>query len=201
MKVMVQLTGKTALVQHNVRLADKLDEYTKAIAEITGKRKKTEADNADVERLEWFGGLYHTKDKMPGPDGEEVEIGIYVPVFNVIRCFEEAAKITRQGKTLIRALAFADAKLPLHHEGPPKPEKLWALPEYRWRTTVGIQGKKITRVRPIFRRWSLDFEMELLEDVMSPDDLRRIIDLAGRSEGLGDARKLGYGRFTAEVVM
>jgi len=190
MKVMVQLTGKTALVQHNVRLADKLDDYTKAIAEITGKRKKTEADEADIGKLEWFGGLYHDPD-----------IGIYVPAWNVVRCFERAATITRLGTALIRAFAVSTDKLPLHHEGPAKPEKLWELAEYRWRTTVGVQRAKVTRVRPIFRRWSLELEAELLEDVLDPDDLRRIIDLAGRSEGLGDARKLGYGRFTAEVVM
>jgi len=190
MKVMVQLTGKTALVQHNVRLADKLDEYTKQIAEITGKRKKTEADEADIGKLEWFGGLYH-----------DPEIGIYVPAWNVVRCFERAATITRLGTALIRAFAVSTDKLPLKYDGPAKPEKLWELQEYRWRTTVGVQRAKVTRVRPIFRRWSLELEAELLEDVLDPDDLRRIIDLAGRSEGLGDARKLGYGRFTAEVVM
>jgi len=190
MKVIVQLKGATPLVQHNIRLADKLDDYTKQIAEITGKKKKTEADYADVEKLEWFGGLYY-----------DPEVGIHVPAWNVVRCFERAATITKLGTTLIRALSVATLRLPLQYEGPASPEQLWKLAEFRWRVSVGVQRNKVTRMRPIFRHWGLDLEAELLEDVLDPDDLRRIIDLAGRSEGLGDARKLGYGRFTAEVLM
>lgn len=189
MLVHVDITGRTGLVMHNIRLADKLDPYAKQIAEITAKRKKTEADNADVAKLEWFGGLYH-----------DPEVGVYVPPFNVVRCLEEAAKVTKQGKTLIRAFAFGTDKLPLVYEGPASPEALWKRPEHRWRTSVGIQGRAvITRMRPIFQQWSLAITGDLLEDVMDPGAFERIVELAGRAEGLGDARKLGYGRFTAVV--
>ena len=188
--VKLKLKSIAPMLMHSDRFSNPLDPATKVHKELTSKRKKTEADEADIGKLQWFGGLYH-----------DPEVGIYVPSWNVVRCFERAASITRLGTALTRAFVVSTDKLPLHHEGPAKPEKLWELPEYRWRTTVGVQRARVTRVRPIFRRWSLELEAELLEDVLDPDDLRRIIDLAGRSEGLGDARKLGYGRFTSEVVM
>lgn len=42
-------------------------------------------------------------------------------------------------------------------------------------------------------------EAELLEDALDFADLVAVVELAGRVEGLGDARKLGYGRFEAEI--
>ena len=190
MEIRLELTGGTPLVMHNIRLADKADDFAKSIAEITSKRKKTPADEAEIERLEWYGGLYHDPD-----------LGLYVPSWNVIRCLERAATITRQGTALVRALAVSSDKLALHYDGPRKLDELWSKPEFRWRTTVGVQRAKITRVRPIFRRWAVTLDAHLLDTVLSPDDFMRIAELAGTSEGLGDARRLGYGRFAASVAV
>src|ERR1700748_2033656 len=54
----VTFTGCTPLVIHNVRLANPLDSYTRAIKAISSKRSKTEDDHAEMMRLEWEGGLY-----------------------------------------------------------------------------------------------------------------------------------------------
>ena len=189
MHVLLRLTGITGMVMHNPRLADKRDPYTKAIAEITSKRKKTDADENEIERLEWFGGLYH-----------ESEIGVYVPTYNVVRCLERAGTITREGSTIVRALAVFTDKVPLIYDGPREPEKLWEKPEYRLRRILGVQRAKVARMRPIFYRWAVEMEAELLEDVMNPENFAQVARMAGRSEGLMDARKLGYGRFESEVI-
>lgn len=185
----IDLEGISPLVQHNIRLADKMDEITKAIADITGKRKKTEQDEAAIADLEFLGGLYHDQ-----------ELGIYVTTWSIQRCLEEAAKVTRQGKAISRAVAFSVAQVPLKYEGPREPKALVAKPEFRWRTSVGVQGKKVTRTRPIFRRWSLSADVSLLEDVLDLDDFVAIVEHAGVMEGLGDARRLGYGRFRGSVT-
>ncbi len=189
MRITIRLNGITGLVMHNPRLADKRDPYTKAISEITSKRKKTESDENEIERLEWFGGLYH-----------DAEIGVYVPTYNVIRCLERAGTITREGSTLIRAVAVLTDKTPLIYDGPREPEKLWEQDEHRLRKIVGVQRAKIARMRPIFYRWAVEMDAEILEDVMNPENFASVARLAGRSEGLMDARKLGYGRFEAEVT-
>ena len=50
--------GSSVLMTHNERLADRLDEFTRAIAAISKKRNKTEADEEEIGRLEFYGGLY-----------------------------------------------------------------------------------------------------------------------------------------------
>jgi hypothetical protein len=187
----VELTGTTGLVMHNVQLADKTNGFAKEIAKLTdkGSRHRTEADDAEIERLEFLGGLYH-----------DADMGVHVPTANVVKCFERGATLTRQGATLIRAVAVVSDRVPLVYDGPREPLKLWAAPEFHFRKSVGIQRGKVMRMRPIFRRWSLTVELDLLVDVLDPDDFVRIAEKAGRSEGLCDARKLGYGRFTVVVA-
>lgn len=189
MNVAIELTGMTGLVMHNERLADKQDEFARAIAEITSKRKKTAEDAAAIERLEFLGGLYYDPD-----------VGVYVPAWNVVRCLEEAAKIRRLGTALIRALSVTTDRVVVEYSGPRKPPELWEAPAFRFRKSVGVQRNKVMRMRPIFRKWSVCLQAELLADVLDPSDLTEIANAAGRSIGLGDARKLGYGRFVAAVA-
>ena len=190
MRVLIELTGTTTLLMHNDRLADKADELTKAIAEITAKKtNRTETDDAEIERLEFMGGLYYD----PG-------LGPYIPTANLVRCFENAAKVIRQGANLVRAFAVTTDRVRLEYAGSRKPAELWADPLHHDRRLVGIQRGKVIRVRPCFRQWALTVEAELLEDVMDLDTIKRIVQSAGRMEGLGDARKLGLGRFTAVVA-
>lgn len=193
MDVRVTLTGRTPLVMHSVRLADPLYEYTKAIKKITDKRTKTEVDHEEIAKLEWLGGLYI---------GEGEHVGeIVVPAWNVIRSLEEAAKVTRMGKTVIRSLAPTESELVLEFPDRGRnPIELWELGEqYRYSTLVGIQRAKTTRMRPQFPSWGLTMAALLQENLLDFDELGRIATLAGAIEGLGDARKLGKGRFNAKV--
>jgi hypothetical protein len=191
MRIIVKLDGVTGLVMHNERLADPDDEYVRAIKELTAKKgnTRTDADNAEIAKLEWFGGVYHDPDA-----------GLYIPTWNVIRCFEQAGKITKKGTAVIRALSAVSDKVPLQYDGPRDLAKLWAMPEYRLRKMVGVKGGRVPRMRPIFRRWSIEMEAEFMEDVLNPAEFERIAEQAGRSEGLCNARKLGYGRFQATVI-
>lgn len=188
MRVTIQLQGLTPLAMHNTRLADPEDHFTRAIKEITGKRKKTDVDQQEIARLEWHGSLYYDK-----------TLGVSIPTWNVVRCLERAATVTRQGTTLVRALAVLQEAVPLEYEGPRDPEALYQRAEFRWRANVGVGRQRVIRVRPLFHQWGLHMEAELLEDVLDPADLRRIAALAGLAEGLGDGRKLGRGRFMAQV--
>lgn len=189
-RIILKLTGRTGLVMHNPRMIDPEDEIVRSIAEITAKgSKQTDADRQQVGRLEWFGGIYH-----------DPEFGVYVPAWNVIKCINRGAVITKNGKDVLRSVSVLTDKVPLQYDGPREPAKLYERPEFRFRKEVGIGQKKVMRVRPIFRRWALALEAELLEEVMNPADLLRVTETAGLSEGLGDARILGYGRFGVELA-
>jgi hypothetical protein len=90
MKVLLKLEGQSPLVMHNERLADPLDEFTRAIGAISKKRNKTEADHMEIGRLEFFGGLY-ANPMIPGPTAVNGQIPC-LPAWNIIRCLQDGAR-------------------------------------------------------------------------------------------------------------
>lgn len=191
MNVSIELTGTSSMLCHNVQLADPFNEWARKIKEISSKRKKTEDDLEMMGKLEWFGSLYLCPE-IPGP---------VLPTANIRKCLINAAKINRLGKQVERALAFSDMFVPIAYKGPRELEKLYDSkgPVFRHRAVVTVQRNKVVRVRPKFQEWAVVADALLLEDVLDPGDLQRIIELAGLAEGLGDNRVNGYGRFTGKL--
>lgn len=62
---------------------------------------------------------------------------------------------------------------------------------------VVIQRARIMRCRPKFDNWELEFDIQILDDRISVDVVREILDYAGLYLGVGDMRPR-FGRF--EVV-
>lgn len=50
------LTGVAPLLQHNGQTTDPLNPFSRAMSEISSKRKKTEADHRERDRLEFLAG-------------------------------------------------------------------------------------------------------------------------------------------------
>jgi hypothetical protein len=187
MRVITKLTGTRPLLLHNVQLADPDNRWARQISQITKKRTKTEEDRKAIADLEWEGGLY-------------IDNGVIsMPAANVLRSFVECAKIGKQGKNLNRALTPTEIAVPLVYSGPQSLEELKRKPEFRDQAMVRVGTQRILRTRPIFRSWALLLEWELLTEVLDLSDFESIVIQAGRVEGLGDNRKNGYGRFSAEV--
>jgi hypothetical protein len=189
MQVHVELKGRSGLVMHNGRLADPLDPLAAGLSELTSKSKKTEEEQRAIADYEWKASLYYDK-----------EIGPYIPAENVIRSFRDAATAWKLGERVYDFVVVLDDKVPLQHDGPSELGKLAKREENRLRKTVKIGRNRTPRTRPIFRSWGLSFDIELEEDGLNFADLTRIAERAGRLEGLGDARKLGYGRFDAHLT-
>jgi hypothetical protein len=188
--VRTRLIGSTQYAQHNVQLADPDNYWAKEIAKITKKRTKTEEDRQAIQRLEFLGGLYVHNDR------------IVVPKMNVRRCFQEAAKATRKGKDIVRALNIADpaesyTPLVFADDGL-APEELLATGKYKDVTIVAVRGRT-PRARPAFEKWAVSVDWLLLSNLLDYDEFEEIVHTAGVVEGLGDNRVNGWGRFTAEV--
>lgn len=191
-RVRTRLAGTTPYAQHNVQLADPDNDWARAIAKITAKRKKTEEDRQEIKRLEFHGGLYVA-------DGHVV-----VPKANVRRSFQEAAKATRKGRDIVRALNNADPGAPnallVFPDDQVPPEELYALGDrYAEMTIVAIRGRT-PRCRPTFPVWELTVDWLLLTNLLDYDEFKEIAELAGVIEGLGDNRVNGYGRYACEVT-
>jgi hypothetical protein len=188
MRVTTRLVGTSPLLQHNIRLANPDNEWAKRISAITAKRKKTEEDRQAISRLEFQGSLYTD------------EGVVVVPTANVRKCFQETAKVTRQGKQIVRAVNAFQFNVPLAYKGPQTVDELIDDQTFYDTTMVGVGTKRVLRTRPIFRTWAVTVEWELITDALDFDDFTKIVELAGVIEGLGDNRTGGFGRFEAEVT-
>lgn len=191
MDILLHLTGTTPLLCHNIQLADPDNQWTREIAAITAKRKKTEEDRVQIARLEWYGGLY-TAPGFAGP---------VLPAANVRKSLIQAGKVSKQGLQVSRSLILKVLSVPIVHDGPATLDALYARPEHHYRTAVGIGGSRTMRTRPMFPAWQIQVSALLIDDVMDLQDLERIVERAGVVEGIGDNRVNGFGRFSGAVVV
>jgi hypothetical protein len=187
-KIIIELTGTSPLLCHNPRMVDPEFELNRQIKTLTAKRKKTDEDLAQIEKLEWYGGLYE-------------ENGIVVqPTSKPRKCIIGAARITKQGKTVERALSFSALNVPLVFDGPKSIDEIYKDKRFHSRLSVGIGTKRVMRVRPQFYPWAMSIPGLFVEDAgLNFDDFVSIVEMAGVVEGIGDNRVNGYGRFTAVV--
>lgn len=189
MKVRVTLKGTAPLLVHNIRLANPLDPFARAMKHVSSKRTKTEDDYIELARLEHEGGLYF--DPVVGP---------YLPGQNIERSLQDGAKLTKSGKKIERGLFISDDIVPILYEGPRTVKGLWADENFRSVLSVKVSTSRVMRTRPMFRNWSLEADAELDPSVLELTDLTSIANQAGQMTGLGDYRPR-YGRYTAEVAV
>jgi hypothetical protein len=194
MKITIELRGTSPLLMHNPRMVDPEFDLQRQIKAITGKRKKTDEDLRQIEKLEWYGGLY----TMPNAKGGLV---VCQPSSKVRKCIINTAKITKSGKAVERAVSFSELNVPLAYDGPDDIDELFADRKFHSRLSVGVSGKRVMRVRPSFFPWALKVQGLFIEDAgLNIEDLTRMVEMAGIVEGIGDNRVNGYGRFEGKVV-
>jgi hypothetical protein len=168
-------------------LANPLDEKAREMKAISGKRKKTDDDFAEMARIEFEGGLYH--DKVIGP---------YIPGANIEKSLVEGGRITKEGKQVERGLFVLDNDVPLIYSGPRDVTGLWADPRFRSTMAVKVGQARVMRTRPMFSEWSADADAEVDPGLLNLDALQAIADKAGAMVGIGDYRPR-YGRFTVAI--
>lgn len=187
MEFTITMTGSLPLLVSSSRLADPLDPIVKSIKKLTGKRTKTDDDQWEIHRLEFFGALYLDPD-----------VGPYIPGENIQRCLTDAARVNKLGKNVERGLFIDTDVNPLGYNGPRTAEELWANENFRHRTSVKIGQRRTMRCRPMFRQWKVQAHGILDTAQLNLDDLRMITENAGSMIGLGDWRPR-FGRFSAVI--
>lgn len=193
MRVVFTFDGRTEahgspLICHNERLSDPLDPHTRGIAEISGKRKKTEADHLELARREFLGGLYSNGN------------GPYLPAWNLLRCIQDGAKRIKRGKDVLRGIHPLIEETDILYDGPRDPDELWKKRDegFMLRKGVGVTTNRVMRTRPLFKEWKAVLPCEVDPNVFDLDTLRQIAELAGKYDGLGDMRPI-HGRSTISV--
>lgn len=188
-KFRVHMSGidGSALLMHNARLSDPLDEYARKIKKVSGKRKKTEEDHQEMADLEWLGGIYH-----------DIDLGPFVPGQNIERCLCDAAKKIKLGTVVKSALVIESNINALAYDGPRELSVLAADGNYRHRGSAKVGTARVMRTRPYFRQWATYADGQYDNTQLDMDQLVEIVDIAGRIIGLGDWRPR-FGRFTGRV--
>lgn len=183
----VKITGISPLLMHSDRFANPLDPATKAHKELTGKRKKTDADHEAIAKSEWMGSLYH-----------DPAVGPYIPGQNLDATLQEAAKLQKLGKKFKQAVMVIEDQVPLIYTGPRDPEALFAAGFLDVRG-VKVAMAKLMRCRPKFNQWAAQFTVAFNEDVLNTEEVFKAINDAGSLIGVCDYRPR-FGKFTAEVA-
>lgn len=205
MKVILKADGTTeaggsALIQHNERLSDPLDEFTQHIAETSKKRNKTQEDHRTMAHGEFGGGLYTTPcltvEDFLSPNGQRFEV--CVPAWNMLRCLQEGATRHKLGKDVLRGVYPLVETVPLQYEGPSQPHELWTDGGFALRKGVGVGGRKVMRTRPVFSDWEAELPVEVDMTIFDLHSLRKCWKDAGTYVGLGDMRPI-YGRFAGAI--
>jgi hypothetical protein len=180
-----ELSGDS-LIMHNGQTADPLNSFSKAMKEISSKRKKTDADYEAMANIEYQAGLYlNNKGQVivPGRVLESVLV--------------EGAKKSKEGKLALSGM-FVDTDGILEYEGGAMTLKqLMESPEHRLCVAVRIGMSKVMRTRPHFKNWRTTFKVSINEQVANEAQLKRWLEDAGSYVGIGDWRPR-HGRYELE---
>ena len=182
-EIVFEIEGTADLLMHNRRLADPVFKTTRAMKEISAKKKKTDADFLEMKRLEFSGGLYID------------ENGPYIPSEWTDSMIRDGAKVYKQGKLMTAGVMPSSPFSYLIYKGPKTEDELFDNPAFVDTRGVRVQTSVVMRTRPLFPiGWRLKFGVKINTDVIQPKDVERAIDAAGSTVGLGDYRPK-FGRF------
>lgn len=186
---MVRIEGVSPLLMRSSRLVNPTDEISVAIKAITSKHhtKKTDADAIKLVELDFMAGLY-----------ENDNAGIHIPAVNVEGCIRSGARISSKGKTVESGVQVMPEFIPLIYDGPKTGKELYKDKRFVDSRAVGIGSNRIMRTRPRFDQWALEFELMIIEDIVSQSDIEDHLKKAGFLKGLGDFRPK-FGRFVVQA--
>lgn len=111
-----------------------------------------------------------------------------VPAFCVLSCLRESGKdypVPGKGKKTHKNFIFSGVKI--------EPENIPLESENGYEIdlkTVVVQRSRIVRARPRFDTWALEFTMEIVDPIITPETLKAMLKDAGKYKGLLDFRPL-----------
>lgn len=186
--VNARLTGIAPLLMHNGQLADPTNKWTKAIKEISSRRKKTEQDMLDLKKAEWFGSMYQDSAGVISISADML-LGLLIG----------GAKKNKNGVEAKAGVFETQGFYPLVFEGPKDLEKLYADGRFCDYRLVVVNRGRVMRSRPVFKKWSVDVSLIVDEDIIERRLVLQALTQAGERIGLGDYRPR-FGRFSVEAL-
>lgn len=160
--------------------------------QVSSKRSKTDADFAELAKLEWYASIY----TMKNDDGE---LRICLPSDLIESSLINGAKKQKLGKKAQAGL-FVENHVFLNFDGDHlTPDELWGRDENRFVKKVKVQQNSVMRTRFIAENWSVDVDIVYDDLHFNKADIAKIVEDTGFQVGFGDWRPK-YGRFEAELL-
>ena len=178
----VELEGDS-LIMHNGQTADPLNPFSKAMKEISGKRKKTDSDYEAMADIEYRAGLYLNKKNE-----------VIIPSRVLESVLVEGAKKSKEGKLALSGM-FVDTDAEFSFDGDDMSiNELVNSEDHRLCVAVRVGMAKVMRTRPHFKNWKARFKVSVNTDVANEAQLKRWLEDAGSYVGVGDWRPR-HGRY------
>ena len=189
-EITFKLTSVSPFLMHNAQLVDPLNTWSKEIKRISSKRKKVEADQEEIGRLEFMGSLYMTSVN-----------GKLVPCLPgaVVEGFLKYAGRTRKIGKQVESGVFVPDDFPLKYEGPTDADKLWKDKNFSFRCAAKVGQARIMRTRPKFSDWTADVTVTFHDSDIDGRTIGELMVIAGETIGVGDWRPR-FGRFSVGKV-
>lgn len=167
MKVYVTIKGICPLLQHRFTTPEEDPKWT----EQSGLRDYSK----DVQKA-----LYADEKGEPYQPADHIWSSMVKAAVN----FKIPGKGKKTYKDLIKCALF------IHPDAIPHKIKEWEVD----RRPVVIQRARIIRERPRFDKWELSFEVDVIDEQLPVEVVRKILEYAGNYVGIGDYRPR-FGRF------
>lgn len=196
----VTVNGTAGLLCSNVAYSDPLGEFQPMKAFFTDKKGKAKTDGVHraVRTLDWLFSGYWRNEGNVAVDEAENAVGFehfanpYLPGANFQRCLRNAATKWKLGKDTLRAIVVTNNP-DIDYDGPKDAVEMFNSRSPKFQL-CSFTRRGIWVNRLYIPDWSAQFELTLDDEIMGTDQLRRIANMAGKSEGLGTWRPR-YGRF------
>ena len=183
MKTLIfEIESIVPLLMHDDKTANPLNDFTKKLKALTGKRKKTDEDHAAIAEVEWTASLYYENGKY------------IIPTKVLEAALLASAKQFKKGTLLKQCVIVSDDLVLDFKDKNLTPEKLYKVAGYADMRTVKIGQAKTTRCRPLFNSWKGEFTVILDDEKLNAEEIEQIVSNAGKYVGLCDYRPR-YGRF------
>jgi hypothetical protein len=180
------------MLMHAATVANPLSQESKLMKAATSKRSKTEQDHLEIAKLDWYVGFYKDADGKPIVPSDSIT-GMLISSAKKLRCKNEvAAGIYVMGDAALTGHGHkrgANATI----------DDFWGdgASQYVDVRGVVVSRSRIMRYRPIFKTWSISFDVELYN--FDVDKYANLLSVAGQLCGLGDFRPR-FGTFTVDSI-
>ena len=196
----VTVEGTSPLLSSNVESSDPLGEGSKQKAFFHSKRKKNDEDHRALRTLDWiFSGYWKNHGKVAiDEDNNMVDFADFsaptLPGANFQRCLRNAATKWKLGKDVLRSVVVSNDP-EIEYDGPKDAIEMFnsRTPKYQ-KAAFTCRGVWVNRL--MIPEWQVTYRLTVDDEILSVSQLKQIITMAGKAEGLGTWRPR-HGRFTA----